>query len=112
MFVSYSKKYEIYYEMCYDVPEFRQMRTTHSVLLIYMTIISVNGINISVRGRVEAKGSWLSVPNTRSVRRLERLLASPVEGEASSATVLVDGKPMRLPFVLHIQAPRKVSQEG
>lgn len=98
--------------MCYDVPEFRQMRSVHSVLLLYMTIISVNETNISVRGRVEVKKSWLSVPNTRSVRKLLRLLAPAVEGEPSSATVLVDGKPMRRPFVLHIQAPRKVSQEG
>ncbi len=77
-----------------------------------MHSIAVNGTTVSVRGNVEAKESWLSVPNTRAVRKFLKLFASPVEGEASSATVLVDGKPMHLPFVLHIQAPRKVSQEG
>lgn len=74
--------------------------------------ISVNGRNILMRGKVEARGAWLSVPNNPSTRRLVRLLTPQVEGQQQNDIIIVDGKPMPPAFILSVRAPRKIVQEG
>lgn len=74
--------------------------------------ISVNGQNISMRGRVEARGAWLSVPNSLATQRLLKLLVPSIEGEQPERVVVVDGKLMPREFVLHVRASHGFLQEG
>lgn len=75
-------------------------------------IIIVDGQEIRIGRGVEFSGATLSVPNNKNSIRLEKSLASKVEGESGSHTVVLNGEKLPKSFLLSFRAPKRQPEEG
>ena len=76
------------------------------------SIITVDGVSVRIRGKVEFESGMLSVPNNRGALRLERLLEPAVENGPSNHVVFFRDEQLPPVFVLQVRAPKKPPAEG